>query len=268
MRLAVWDTPPAAFLVSGLDAGAVKAPVSLERHDAHTCTRLLESGRVDVALLPSLVVLSHADAFDVLPGAALSTWKCPYARLVLRRGLERVETVAFDPMHAQEALVARIILKEHYGCAPDFAAVEAAALEQGDHDAFLVSGPQALTLQTEHLALDLGEEWYELVNYPMVWGLFAARRDEATPALLEALLEVTRAAEQQRPVWTQAREMTPEAHAFFSDDLRLRFDDLATASLTELRQYLYFYHVTEEIPDLPLFLLPDDQDDDEPTPLL
>ena len=272
MHLALWDIPPVDFLVSGLRAGAEMVPVEIERKDAQTCTELLLQELVDVALLPSLVVLSNTDVFDVLPGVALSTWKYPYARLVLRRGMESVETVAYERRHTQEAFVARIVLRDHYDKDPTFIPyddVAPEALLEAEEDASLIVGPHAPLLQTEHVALNLGQEWFELVNYPMVWGLFATLKDAASPVMVEVLMHAARLAEQQRPVWVQAREMPPPLHAFYSDDLRLRLDDLAMAGLTEFRDYLYYYNVTDEIPALPLYELPEDwEDDEEPEPLL
>ncbi len=271
MHLALWNTPPAAFFASGLTSGAMRSPFTIERHDARTCTELLQRGMVDVALLPTLVALSHPDAFDVLPGAALSTWQSPYARLVLRHGLTRVGAVAYAEDDVQEALLARIILREHYSLEPAFVALAGPrleALQARDEDAYLVTGPAAATLPSEDHALNLGQEWFELAAYPMVWGVFATRSDEATPAMVEGLLALVKAAEEQRALWVQAQDMPPDLHTFFAEDLRLRLDDLALASLNELRQYLYFYNVTEEIPDLSLFVLPDDDPISGPEPLL
>ena len=272
MHLALWDIPPADFLALGLTAGDVTVPVDIERKDAQTCTELLLQGLVDVALLPSLVVLSNTDVFDVLPGVALSTWKYPYARMVLRRGIEGVETVAYDRQYAQEAFVARIILREHYDKNPAFVPLDGVSPEgllNAEQDASLVVGPNAPLLQTDHVTLNLGQEWFELVNYPMVWGLFATVKEAAAPVMVELLMHAARRAEQQRPLWVQAREMPPVLHTFYSEDLRFRLDDLAMAGLTEFRDYLYYYNITDEIPALPLYELPEDwEDDEEPEPLL
>lgn len=268
MHLALWDTPSADLFAAGFASS--EAGWVVERHDPQTCTELLQRGLVDVALLPTLVLLSHPDLFDALPGAAFSSWKYPFVQLVLPQGMQQVDTVAFSTAHSQEALIARIILKEHYSMTPAFTSAEKSTpVDQlaAARDGVLLAGPNVPAFQTEHLALDLGQEWFELSNYPMVWGLFAARKDEATHEMVEALIEGVENAELQRSVFVRSREMTPTLHAFFADDLRVRFDDLAIASLTEFRQYLYYYHVTEEIPDLPLYLLPDDglaDDDDAP----
>ncbi len=272
MHIALWDIPPAALLFSGLEPGAISVPLEVERHDGRTATTLLLQEQVDVALLPSMVVLSNTDTFDVLPGAALSTWTYPYARLVLHRGIEHVESVAYALPHTQEALVARIILREHYGKDPSFIPLEGITTEgllNAECDASLIAGPDAPLLQTEQMTLNLGQEWYELANYPMVWGLFATLKDAAAPVMVEVILQAIRTAEQHLPVWTQAREMPPVLHRFYHEGLRLRFDDLATASLTEFRQYLYYYNITDDLPELPLYELPDDWEDDaKETPLL
>ncbi|HMB91911.1 MAG TPA: MqnA/MqnD/SBP family protein [Rhodothermales bacterium] len=272
MQLALWDTPAADFFVAGLEARVAKSDLIIERQDPRTCVDLLRQGLVDMALVPSLVLLSSADILDALPGAALSTWTYPYAQIVLRKGLGEVKSIAFDPLYTQEALVARIVLKEHYGKEPTFIPIQNATLanlEARAEDAFLYVGDDAPLLQSQNTVLNLGQEWYELASYPMVWGLFAARKDEATPAMVEALVNMVGAAETQRPVWLQAHEMTPEVDAFFREALRLRFDDLVTASLTELRQYLFYYQIAEDIPDLPLYVVPDDgYEDDEQRPLL
>ena len=271
MRIALWNTLPAEFFAAGLrHAPAGRWTVRQETPEA--CVGRLLDGDADVALVPSLVVFSHPAVFDVLPVAAFSSWKYPFARIVLRKGLGEVASVAVGGGDPQAALLARIVLKEHYGLDPAFAPHDGAtpdALLAGGHDAALVTGPAVPTLTTPHATLDLGQEWFELVNYPMVWGLFCARRDEAQPPMVDGLREAVKAIEARRDVFMQAREMPPALHAFFADDLRVRFDDLATASLTEFRQFLYYYHVTDEIPELPLFAEPEDfSDDDDDAPLL
>ena len=267
MLLATWDYGPTDFLVSGFTSGAVASPFELERHSPQRCAELLRAGQVDVALVPTLTVASDVGAFDVLPAIALSTWRYPYAKLVLRRDLgEPVRTVAVDPAHPQEALLARIVLKEHYGAEPELVphpGADVEALLGADADASLVVGPRVPMLQTDRLALDLGQEWYELANYPMVWGVFATPKGEATPEMITALRDAAEAAEANRAVWMQAQEPPPALHAFYQDDLRIRLDDLAVASLTEWLRFLFFYGVAEEITGLPFVALPSEEDEEE-----
>ncbi len=262
-KLALWNTPPADLLAAVLESEHVPAPFEVVRARPEACAALLLRGAVDVALVPTTMALQGADGFVFMPGVALSSWRYPYARLVLKRGLggEAVH-VAYDRRAIQERHVARIVLREHYQTEATFVPREAeapAALLEGEEEAALLAGPHVPALDLESgTALDLGQEWYELANYPMVWGLLAARKDrEERPEAVQALVQVAEAAEQHRRTWLAQQQLAPPQRAFFADELRLRFDDLAIASLTELKQYLFYYDVLGEIPSLTLAEIPE-----------
>jgi predicted solute-binding protein len=256
MHLAVWDIPPAVFLASGF----VEADgVQVEYRPPSACRALLDEGQVDVALLPTTTVLTNVEAYDILPAVALSSWDYPYARLVLRKGFKGVDTLALDPRYTQEAFVATVVLKEHYRATPELVGVQGSPEEllASDAAAVLLAGPEAASLPRSALSpddviMDLGQEWYELVNYPMVWGLFATLKEQASPAQVRTLIRAAKRAEGRRQLWLQANETTPELAGFFQDSLRVRLDDLAVASLTELRHYLFYFGATPDIPDFPL----------------
>jgi predicted solute-binding protein len=167
---------------------------------------------------------------------------------------------------AQERLVARIVLHEHYSVDPTFVPYEdlgPAELLETDEDAALMVGPNVPSLQPEPFTIDIGREWYELANYPMVWGLYVTKRDQATDEMIEALIESAQAAEDNRDVWVQAQETTADLNAFYREDLRTGLDKLAIASLTEFRKYLFYYDVTEDVPDLPFVYLDEDEEEEE-----
>lgn len=271
MRLAIWNYPPAEFLVSGFTSGRVASPFEIERRTIPECERLLREGHVDVAMVSTLSVLREPDEYDVLPAVALSTWSYPYARLVLKHGLERpIERVAFNPGAPQEAFLAQLIMKEHYRMTPTFVAREGATqqeLLQGGDDAVLLVGVDVPMWSSEALWLDLGQEWYELANYPMVWAFFATRKGEATPVVTRALRNNVGAAEDQRALWVRAQETSATLHEFYQDDLRVRLDDLVVASLTEFKQYLYYYHVLDDMVDVPFVFLDEDIDEGGADPL-
>ena len=205
MRLAIWNEQAAEFIVSGFTSGAVASPFDIQRHPRATCTKLLKAGKVDLALVPTLTVLRDHEDYDALPAVALSTWGYPFAQLVLRGGLgDPFKTLAFDPRYAQEAVLSRIVLAEHYQQEPSFVPYEAPTREQllaAPEDASLHVGPDVPLLRTDRITLDLGQEWYELANYPMVWGLFAARKDEGVSEMVHAVRASAEAAEAQRGLW-------------------------------------------------------------------
>lgn len=274
MRVAVWNLPPVDFLTAGFSSGVHADRFDVQRLRLPDCERVLLEDHVDAALLPTLSVLKHHEQLDVVPAVALSTWSHPFVRLVLDSDLGTTpETVAYNPDYEQEAFVARVILREHYKMEPDFTALPNAANEEllaAAHDATLIVGPDVPTMSFESRVLDLGQEWYELANYPMTWGLFAARRGALDEAAIRAIRDGVLASEQQRKVWLRAQETSEVLHAFYADELRFRLDDLCVAGLTEFRQYLFYYDVVDDVREIPFVFLSDDEaeSDDGSKPLL
>jgi hypothetical protein len=97
----------------------------------------------------------------------------------------------------------------------------------------------------------------------MVWGLYVTKRDQATDETIEALIDSAQAAEDNRDVWVQAQETSANLNSFYREDLRTGLDKLAIASLTEFRKYLFYYDVTEDVPDLPFVYLDEDEEEAE-----
>lgn len=267
MDLAIWDYPPAEFLVSGFTSGAVQNPFRIKRHRPEECAALLVEDKVDVALLPTMLALQAANALDVVPSVGLVSWRYPYARLVWKGGLRDFpDTIAYDRRVAQERIVARIVLQEHYQVAPTFVPYDPRPPQElldTEEDAALLVGPDVPSFQSESFTMDIGREWYELANYPMVWGLYVTKRDRATDDMIEALIASGEAADENRDVWVQAQETTASLNEFYREDLRTGLDKLAIASLTEFRKYLFYYDVTEDVPDLPFVFLDEDEEEEE-----
>lgn len=271
MKLAIWDLPPAEFLVSGFTSGATSNPFDILRYRPEECARRLIQGEVDIALLPSTLALQAADSVDVIPSVGLVSWKYPYARLVWSGGLhDYPKTVAYDRRVSQERFVARVIMQEHYGEEPAFVPYDGLsprALLDTEEDAALLVGNDVPAMEVDTFSMDIGREWYELTNYPMVWGLFVMRRDQATDEITEALVDGRKAAEENRDVWVMAQETSARLGEFYRENLRSALDRLAIASLTELRQYMFYYDLTDEVPDLPfVFLGQSTRDDDDREP--
>jgi chorismate dehydratase len=269
MIIAVWNDLIGDFIAEAAATLGSRDAVQIDRRDPAECDRLLRGGYVDAALVSTIDLLLDTEPYDVLPAVAISTWNYPFARLHLSHGLDQpVREVAFNPRYRQEILLARILLKEHYAHEPVFRPTDTMDVEQllaTGADAALSVGTAEAIGARELITMDLGQEWYELSNYPMVWGLFATRAGESSPELIETLRSLGEAADAHRALWA-SRETTPELHEFFREDLRVRLDDLAVASLTELRQYLFYYHLTEEVVEIPFVVIETDdeeKDDDD-----
>ncbi len=267
LQLAIWDSPAADFLVAGL-AGS-DLGIELVTAAPSETLQLLVSGQVDVALVPTLDVIRVAEGVEVLPAVALSTWHYPYARIHLPDGLvDSPESIACETENGQEALVARVVLREHYAMKPDFDGVDADELA-GRRGARLLVGRNVPSMELKGTALDLGEEWFEMANYPMVWGVFAMRTGEADQDVADRLRLMVERSEALRPQWVESKDQAENIRRFFADDVRLRFDDLAVASITELIDHAFYHDLTDEIRDFPIARLdPDDVDEGEEEPFL
>jgi chorismate dehydratase len=262
MKLGIWDNPAAAFLVSGLDSSPVKGEFEIEAVEQPRALDALLTTRVDIALVSPVEALLRHDEVDVLPAVALSSWKYPLARIELPGSLaDAPDRLAADSRFRQETFVATLILKEHYRMMPKVVDVSSEA------PARLVLGSfEEIRPSASGVTLDLGQEWYELSGYPMLWGVFAMRKGEVTPEVIENLGVLVRTSDARREIWLRANESSPTVHEFFDESLRVGFDDLAVASLTELRQYLYYHDLLDDVIELPVVFLESDEeeeDDDE-----
>lgn len=267
MNVAVWNIPPADLLAVGMKSGKRSAQFEVKSLPIQHCERALLEGEVDVALLPTLSVLSHHKELDVVPAVALSTWRFPFALLSVEHDLaEPIRRVAFDPEFEQERLLSEVILSEHYRMQPAYEPIPKATpenLSRAEVDARLYVGPEVPTMSLDGRILDLGQEWYELATYPMTWGLFAARKDDLSHEMIREVRDAVRESERRRKVWLRARETSEDLYEFYSNGVRLRLDDLCIAGLTEFRQFLFYYDVVDDVRDIPFVFLPDEEAQDQ-----
>ena len=249
MRLAVWPVPPARALASAL-ADLVTEVVEVEPYEARAA---LDAGGADLALVPTLDVLRGYTGLEVVPGVVLAGERSPRRRLVVGSALDAIETIAFDPRDAQEALLTQLVLREHYGSAAAFA-LRDPARSLAD---VLASSSAALVDYRDDVpegafVLDPGQEWTDLTLRPYPWGLLAALEGTLGPVAGLRL----RAAAQEAPV----------SDALFHDGVgayQLTLDGYATDGLDELAEYLFQTGTLSEVPPIPFLELPSDPDDDE-----
>ncbi len=145
--------------------------------------------------------------------------------------------------------MSRIVLNEHYQLSPQIVPSEQPAISGSESG--LIFSAQDGPPSGSQCILDLGEEWFELTGYPMVWGLFASTKGNHL-LRAESSLETVLGAFKVSSERDGADSDDPTTDEFYSGDMRVGYDDLVTASLTDLAQYLYFYDVLEEPTAVPV----------------
>ena len=258
LNLTLWEHP-LAHLIGAQDA----AHTLSVRRQAHPQAALddLRFGDADVALIEPLDALVHADTLELVPGVGIVAWRNPYRLIALPGGLSTAPTHLIPGVAStQERFIAHTILREHYGFEVEMVASE---VPEGATCAYLIDLAEVSSdqLPAGTLFLDLGQEWYELVNYPTVVGLLAARKGSLSVAQAEAIRIAMGEAERRR-----ITEFAEASDPYFAEEVRLTLSSVAIAGLTELQQMVYFNGITPHHVDLPFMVLESDadaEDDDE-----
>lgn len=162
-------------LIEGLEELAPSAVLSLDYP-----SRLAEdlaADRLDVALVPSIEVLRHAE-YTVVSDACVAT-RGPVlsVKLYSRVPVAQIRTLALDEGSRTSATLCRIMLAERFGLTPTLESLPLGrSIEASQADAILMIGDRAMHLPEESFAAtwDLGQEWLNWTGLPFVFALWAA----------------------------------------------------------------------------------------------
>lgn len=250
MRLAVPDVAAALRLAQDW-AGRTGPVTAWETVALPEAERALRAGHVELAFVPTLAVVRDPEAFSVVPGVGLVGRAFGPVRLLLRRGLAHLGSVALEPRFAQEALLARVLLKEHYGAEPRFVALPDVREAPPEIDALLLPAGQPAEAGPEGLVLDLGREWFELTTRPMVWALLAATAGGVEPDEAAYLREAAR----------DAFPEDDEAGLHAEEPAAVTLAAYAHAGLEAWMDHLYYHGALTDLPQIPFVQIPEEEDE-------
>jgi predicted solute-binding protein len=149
------------------------------------CAAALEQGDADIGLVPCAEL--DRLGLDFLPELGIACdgpvrsilliSKCPY---------KEIRTLAADSGSRTSVALARILLAERFDCPHPEVIPRQPRLDDmlAECDAALIIGDPALRLDPATLpyrTLDLGEEWRAWTGLPMVFAVWAGRREALTP---------------------------------------------------------------------------------------
>jgi chorismate dehydratase len=194
LRIASVPFVNAQPLTWGFTRGPYRGIFRLQHASPARIPELLDAGKVDVGLIPSIEYLGLLGA-EFLPHLCIaSKRRVRSVYLASRVPLAQIRSVALDLNSRTSAALLKIILW-HKG-AKDVACHERApSLKEmlREHDAALLIGDAALTAETSGLFVhDLATEWFALTGLPFVFALWAVRPGAVLPDGVRPFLESRR----------------------------------------------------------------------------
>jgi chorismate dehydratase len=154
------------------------------------CARQIEERRIDIGLLPSAEIARQD--LEIISRVGIAC-RGPVRSILLfaRVPFPQVRTLAVDSGSRTSVELARIILAERYGAAPQlYPAVPDLNLMLTNADAALIIGDPALRIDPDTTGydwLDLGYEWFQLTRLPMVFAAWARRQAQLQGDRLEQI---------------------------------------------------------------------------------
>jgi len=175
--------------------GAQRGLFDLDFQIPAICADQLASGEADIGIVPSFE-LTRLD-LEILPGTGIACHGPVRSILLISKVPARaIRRLAVDSSSRTSVQLARVLLTQRYGARPEFVSHTAdldAMLRVAD--AALVIGDPALHIEPDGLSYevhDLGGEWVEETGLPMVFAVWAGRKDIVTPEVVEAFQQSCR----------------------------------------------------------------------------
>lgn len=267
MRLGYIDYLNSLPVYYGLESGAVPLPpgVELAKAPPATLNAQLLSGELNVSAISSVEYARNADRLVLLPDLSInSTGFVHSVNLCFRNSLDSLQggTICMTRESATSHILLRILLEKRLRIDARRIVGDADPDEIGaQYDGVLLIGDAAMKASLAYPQLgrvDLGDEWTRWTGTPMVFAVWAARREfaERNPAALRA----AHGALLQSKAWGRANRAAIVEHArkkvYLSRAYMERYFrdlnyDLDAPKLAGLRRYYELAAELGEIPRVP-----------------
>jgi chorismate dehydratase len=172
----------------GLARSGALLDVELTKDTPDRLNDALVAGDLDIGPISLVEYLRHADELLVLPDLAVGS-DGPVLSVVMVSAvpISEIRSVALGSTSRTSVLLARLLLEQTHGLAPSYTVMPPdLGVMLREADAAVVIGDVALRAtfvdgpRLGLTVLDLGAAWKEISGLPMVFALWAARRDYAT----------------------------------------------------------------------------------------
>jgi chorismate dehydratase len=187
-------------LYYGMVKNDVLLDVDLVRADPADLARMILAAELDVAPIPAIEYARHAEDLVLLPDISISSDGEVQSILLVSQvpaeELTAASTVALAANSRTSQVLARILLAKRWGVTPHYVEMppDLPAMLR-DADAALLIGDEAIRTYWEpaeglHI-YDLGTEWTAWTGLPMVYAVWAARREwaDSSPDAAQAVID-------------------------------------------------------------------------------
>lgn len=151
----------------------------------------LASGRLDVALIPSIEYFRGDGRYEVVSDACVAACGPVLSvKLYTRVPWNEIRTLALDEGSRTSATLARVLLAERFGVRPELLPLPLnRPVLESPADALVIIGDRAISSPEErfHDTWDLGEEWNRWTDLPFVFAMWVTRADCDLGPVEEAL---------------------------------------------------------------------------------
>lgn len=159
------------------------------------CADQLASGEADIGIVP--VIEMARQKLDYFHGTGIACHGPVRSILVVSKvPFREIRTLATDSGSRTSVMLSRVILAEKFGVEPALISRRAdLAPMLGEADAALLIGDAALRVDPETLpfeSLDLGAEWTSVTGLPMVFAVWAGRKEIIQERYATAFVESCR----------------------------------------------------------------------------
>jgi chorismate dehydratase len=210
------------------------------------CADAVDAGAAEIGLVPA-AELDRLE-LDFLPELGIAC-EGPVRSILLisRKPFAQIKTLAVDASSRTSVALARILLAERFGCTPRLTARKPVLHDMlAECDAALIIGDPALRIDPTSLPyafMDLGAEWVDWTELPMVFAVWAGKSRFLTADLAAAMRGsyewgCAHMAEMCEAAKTERGFRTALAHEYFTRHIAYELSPRHLEGLTRFRAFV------------------------------
>jgi len=176
-------------LVWGMLHGEQRGLFDLTFRIPAVCADMVSGGQADIGILPVFELLRQK--LEIIPRVGIACRGAIRSILLVSKvPPAEIRTLAADSSSRTSVQLARVILARRYGAHPRLFPHDPALPDMmAEADAALMIGDPALRVDAASIpwsVYDLGAEWWDLTGLPMVFAVWAGRKEVITPEVIGA----------------------------------------------------------------------------------